>query len=435
MKKNHSSDILTKELKYFYENFKDAFKTSGILEGCLPTQITPISEVSLSFDVFMYLLTEVLNNARSNVKIIFPTFMPAIIQLCSQIAFEKKNVEFELFSTWDLDKYGGIMKSMRLLGNIQFGHISNYPPFIAVYRDNNELLLVPNLEVDKETPSTNLKEEDPAPLEKFIVSLYAKGSTNIDLEAIEHNYEEKGVKQLVIDTDEIEDDENERNYPYEGLVHESNGDFKSAIKVYKEGLKEDENNIQLLKSLATSYIELDDYINSKACFNKILSMDESNLIALYYIGLFFDEDRDYKNAKIFYKRALKTNPDHLDSLINLGLIYVETNQYQKGLDLLIKADSLLSENAEIISNIGYAYVSMGMYEKGIEKYKESLQITEDPITWDNIGVAYELNYQFDKAKEAYTKALELDPEDSEIKEHLEDLLAGNKKELDPNLKK
>ena len=61
-------------------------------------------------------------------------------------------------------------------------------------------------------------------------------------------------------------------------------------------------------------------------------------------------------------------------------------------------------------------------ERAIKLYKQVLKSEpNDPITWDNLGLAYEYKKEYDNAKEAYQKAHELDPDDSEIKDHLEDI--------------
>ncbi|KKK40905.1 hypothetical protein LCGC14_0595670 [marine sediment metagenome] len=101
---------------------------------------------------------------KSSIIIVTPEVVPEILQVVSEYAFQKKAVRFMLTTFWDLEKYGGIVKKMRELGNIQFRQLQSKGEFYAVTRDAEEVILAPATEKEAEFISVISNQEGYAKL-------------------------------------------------------------------------------------------------------------------------------------------------------------------------------------------------------------------------------------------------------------------------------
>jgi len=93
---------------------------------------------------------DTIHRTKSSIIIVTPTVIPEILQLISQVAFQKKAARFLLTSHWDLARYGDIITKMKTLGNIQFRQLKSKGDFFAVTRDAEEVILAPASKKDEE---------------------------------------------------------------------------------------------------------------------------------------------------------------------------------------------------------------------------------------------------------------------------------------------
>ena len=80
---------------------------------------------------------------KSSIIIVTPVVVPEFLQIISEFAFQKKAVRFMLTSHWDMQTYGGIIKKMMQLGNIQFRNLTQEGSYYAVTRDAEEVIICP----------------------------------------------------------------------------------------------------------------------------------------------------------------------------------------------------------------------------------------------------------------------------------------------------
>ncbi len=117
---------------------------------------------------------------KSSIIIVTPEVVPEILQVVSEYAFQKKAVRFMLTTFWDLEKYGGIVKKMRELGNIQFRQLQSKGEFYAVTRDAEEVILAPLTSKDSELISVVSNQEGYAKLySSFIGPIFQANSRPI----------------------------------------------------------------------------------------------------------------------------------------------------------------------------------------------------------------------------------------------------------------
>ncbi len=66
------------------------------------------------------------------------------------------------------------------------------------------------------------------------------------------------------------------------------------------------------------------------------------------------------------------------------------------------------------------YYRLRQFDKALVHLKKAVSLEEDPIIFDHLGDAYKATGDNDKARDWWQKALELQPENEEIKNKLDD---------------
>lgn len=84
-----------------------------------------------------------------------------------------------------------------------------------------------------------------------------------------------------------------------------------------------------------------------------------------------------------------------------------------------KADTMEQELIEL----GKFYFLNQKYDEAIKEFEKALKInSKSPQLYYNLGIVYEAKNMIEKASEMYRRALELDPNYTFAKEHLDKLI-------------
>lgn len=94
-------------------------------------------------DALITAMKDTILRTKSSIIIVTPIVIPEILQLISEFAYKRKAARFMLTSKWDMQAYGGIIKKMLQLGNIQFRNLTSEGEYYAVTRDAEEVIICP----------------------------------------------------------------------------------------------------------------------------------------------------------------------------------------------------------------------------------------------------------------------------------------------------
>jgi len=124
-------------------------------------------------------------------------------------------------------------------------------------------------------------------------------------------------------------------------------EFTEAIRVYKDLLKEDPRNAQLL--------------------NKI--------------GVAYQQTLNLRDAEKYYKNAAKADKTFASPLNNIGTVEYERKHYGKSIKFYNRALKVRTDMATIYSNLGYAYFEDKKYPDAILSFRQALLL--DPTVFEN----------------------------------------------------
>jgi len=173
---------------------------------------------------------------------------------------------------------------------------------------------------------------------------------------------------------------------YTSVIHSNNEKYELASKGYERLLESFPENIQFNFNLAAAYERMGESDNAEKYFRSILKVDPDNSLTLNYLG--------YMYADLVIK---------LDEV--MGMIE--------------KALEIQPNNGAFLDSFAWVLYKLGRYEEAIVKMNMALEFEEsDSILFDHQGDIYKALNQAEKARESWEKALDLDPDNEDIRRKL-----------------
>jgi len=244
-------------------------------------------------------------------------------------------------------------------------------------------------------------------------------------------------------------------YYYRGRIAVQTENYARAESLFSK-------SIELEDTLFQSWIGLANARNSSSGYESAMAALDSALIKcpadsieiFYYTAVFLSREEKYPQAIDYFLRLLAAQPDDSDAKFNLAASYERSKQIENAEKIFLELLESEPDNPVILNYLGYMYADNGiklkeakklikkalkinpdngayldsyawvMYKLG--KYKEALEYQikaieaseADAILYDHMGDIY---FALDRKTEAlgnWGKALELDPDNDQIKEKM-----------------
>jgi len=185
--------------------------------------------------------------------------------------------------------------------------------------------------------------------------------------------------------DKIPDDSFEVLY-YTAIIHSRNEHYDLARDGYLRLIKSQPDDIDIRFNLAASYERLGQFEDAEREFEWIMEKTANHALALNYLGYMYAD------------RGIKLN---------------------KALQMIEKAVSLDPENGAFLDSYAWVLFKLGRYDEALVQMKEALKYDQsDAVLYDHQGDIYTALTSHELAKESWIKALEVDPDNEEIKAKL-----------------
>lgn len=202
--------------------------------------------------------------------------------------------------------------------------------------------------------------------------------------------------------------DNEEYKEYLALYYETIKDYASAIGIYNELIKKNENPEYYYKR-GTLYIKLGII---KEGVNDLLKSDElmPNLRARLMLSDIFINQKEYEKAAEYLEKAIKLNDQFPAVQLRLSEVYKklgDTDNYLKVLeDIVDKFQG--DERFYILKQIATGYFDKGNYQKARNYFTKVVdENPDDTQALFFIGVAYEAEGDLENALKFYKKTLEV----------------------------
>lgn len=138
----------------------------------------------------------------------------------------------------------------------------------------------------------------------------------------------------------------------EALERQQDEDFKAAEKLYKDAVKQSQNQ-----------------------------PDVVNLASIFYQQL-----GRHKYCITLLNKTLKQHPNHPKSHQLIGSSYLKEEHYEKAIEHLNKANQLAPNNPEVLFNLGTALHRIGRFSQALSLYQKALQNQSDLVDAQKIDL-------------------------------------------------
>lgn len=132
------------EKRRIYEELIDLFikteKTNIELKTLYPSINKDLTIIN-GFDSLIQIFNKSINETQLSIIVILPEIIPPIMLEISNSAYQKRNTRFMVFTEFDLNEYGTILKKLIALGNIQIRKFMQPCNYFAILRDSIEMII------------------------------------------------------------------------------------------------------------------------------------------------------------------------------------------------------------------------------------------------------------------------------------------------------
>lgn len=142
------------------------------------------------------------------------------------------------------------------------------------------------------------------------------------------------------------------------------------------GLKNYENNIQLISLKAQNYYWQQYYRKAGTWFKRLIELGETSEFIYEKLSLCYEKHYDYKNALQYRLKALKFSPNDATAIYVIGTYYLELKDYKKAEEYLKKALVLLDTPLDNeYGKLAAAYSFQKKYPEAIVALKKAIKET------------------------------------------------------------
>ena len=200
-------------------------------------------------------------------------------------------------------------------------------------------------------------------------------------------------------------------------------DFQTAVRLYKELLRDEPDNLEYLSAIGSNYVKANEDEKALPFYQKIIDLFPHSISAMNSMGGIYRRLKRYDESVEILKKALEENKEPGTLNYTLGFTYREMGKFDEGIECF---EIVVNENPNDVlayNHLGSIYAAKEDFEKAILSYKKGLQIDQNhPILNYNIAHSYESLGQYPDAIRSYEAALRTRPGWAEAIHDFSDLL-------------
>jgi tetratricopeptide (TPR) repeat protein len=185
--------------------------------------------------------------------------------------------------------------------------------------------------------------------------------------------------------------------------------YDEARVILEKAIAINRERAELYLMLSSIYEAKEEYDNAIAVIKDGLKQYDNNIELIFRLGVLLDKSGDKTSCIDQMRRILEINPDHADSLNYIGYTYAEQGvKLGEAMGLIQKALKLRPDSGYIIDSLGWVYFQKGLYDEAIHHLEESAKlIPDDPTINEHLGDAYFKKKKYQEALKHYKKAVSL----------------------------
>ncbi|MFX1450015.1 MAG: protein kinase [Promethearchaeota archaeon] len=153
-----------------------------------------------------------------------------------------------------------------------------------------------------------------------------------------------------------------------GVVLFEKGDFKKSNSMFKKVLEFDsalpfEKKIKIYTEIGVNFMSMNSNNEALKYFKEALNIDQYNIKALAYMAEILRQSGELDKAETILNDALKSMPNNAELYIELSKVYIYKDLISKAIEMCQKAKTLDPNNAKIYFLLGAIYGKTKQYRR------------------------------------------------------------------------
>ena len=186
------------------------------------------------------------------------------------------------------------------------------------------------------------------------------------------------------------------------LDFHASGKLGDAAKIYKDLLKKQENDPEVLHLLGTVLVEAGLAKQAIPILSKAITFGGPSWGTLYNYGLALSALDRLVEASRAFKNAVEANPNSQDCWFNLGRTYQLLQNYSEAIKVFKKARKLKLDDPRVFLALGNIYFVKGKFDEAIGEYEGALKLDSDNNeAQNNLGIALRKNGEWYSCSSRY----------------------------------
>ena len=211
-----------------------------------------------------------------------------------------------------------------------------------------------------------------------------------------------------------------------GRFYYEGGKYEDAERELTRAVQLQPGEAGALYFLALAAKQLNQPERSAELLEKVVQLRPENADAQYLLGLDLDHSGDHQGAIEHWKAALRADPNHSQALYNLARSLGKTHdpeakQYQDRFETVQKEQQLADRVSEL-GNLAIEAANAQNWPQALQKMNEAIQLCgncpQSAHLHKNLGLFYGRAGNIDEAKKELRTALELEPNNSDVRNAL-----------------
>lgn len=156
------------------------------------------------------------------------------------------------------------------------------------------------------------------------------------------------------------------------------GEYKKAINIFEQIIKEDPTLLFVKNNLSLAYFCIGDVEKAISIEKEVLTLHNDNVHANCNIALYYDEMGEADERDRYLQKVMgMIDPDDPDNLYKIGVTLCELRHHEDALNVLKMLLDYNPYDVKIIYYCGIAYLNMQRYSEAMECWDKILKLDPD----------------------------------------------------------
>jgi tetratricopeptide (TPR) repeat protein len=183
----------------------------------------------------------------------------------------------------------------------------------------------------------------------------------------------------------------------EGIAQFEKGDFQSAIKSFKDAVKEDKKNPQAYFWLGLSYLKSDSLGLAETALVQARELDSKNWKIYDYLGDVYVAEKIPAAAVEQYRKAIEIGGKSTVIYMKIADVSRKARQYTEAAEAYISVLLIDSTNVTAMKELANIYFRAKQYSNALPIYRDLVKLQPDSISYQKnyVKCLYEGKYYID----------------------------------------